>query len=174
MSSEETSESAVAAARRTARWFAVGVVLALIVIDVLFVRALLQEPQPARPDEVVAERFFDGLVVGNGAVDPENPASRTGYDVAWTLVAERTAEHLGFEHFLEEQQGLVDELGFLDTVKKLEPELGDFRRRTLEYRMTFSGTRGRPREALCRITLSFTDEDYVVERWTITPTEEAR
>lgn len=174
MTSVEPTESAVDSSRRTARRFAFGVVLALIVLNVFFVRAVLRDPRPARPDEVVAERFFDGLVAGNGAADPKDSESRTGYDAAWDMVAERTVDYLGFDHFLEEQQSLVDELGFLDTVKKLDTEDGDFRRRTLEYRMMFSGTRGRPREALCRITLVHDEGDYVVERWTITPKEEDR
>lgn len=146
----------------------------LMLGDVIVIFLMSRDPIPDHADQEIAERFFDGLVVGNGSVDPDDAEGRSGYAVAWSLVSSGFEARTGFEDFVEEQEALVQEFGFLDMPKKLEREWGDFRKRTLEYRLTFSGTRGRPRAALCRITLVLDDSSYRVDSFRVTAEDENR
>lgn len=166
-----------ASAARPGRGFwrvAIAMVAVLVAGDVVFIVLMSRDPLATHVDRDVAERFFGGLVVGNGSIDPDDPDGESGYSAAWALVSDGFAARTGFDVFVEQQEKLVNEYGFLDSPRKLEREWGDFRKRTLEYRLSFSGTRGRPRSARCRITMVLVGTDYRVDGFEVAPEVEDR
>lgn len=158
--------------RRKAWRIAFGVFGAVVVLDLVFILLVGGEDQDPFEDRRVAEAFLDGLVVGNGSVE-DDPEGESGFARSWSLTSEGFRGESDLDQFLYAQEEVSEQRGFLDAWRREERERGDFRRRILEYRLVFSGTRGRPQYAGCRVAVVRAPEGYRVDEFTLFDLDES-
>lgn len=132
-------------------------------------RRTAREEAPSAYD--VADAFVEGVIRADGLVDPEDPASGTGYHVAYGLLSEDVRRRRTFEDFYEEWALRSDAAGFFERREWANRGMS----RAIEQRfiLTTAARGGFGRPAAYRMDVRVTPEGgkYAVAAYVVRPVE---